>query len=148
MKKTLLLMALVAVGCGGKSDKEDLPPAESPPNVCKSLALVGTFPVGGSPNVTTYAVACFEGYQIRDNARWYLAPSKCGDAKLAAAQGDEQAKKFYEPIEGAVCPMTDVIATCDMGTAKALVYKGSEEFFKKDAFGAYCEENKGIARFE
>lgn len=150
MRKTAtLLFALAAISCGKSKDNDKTVAPEEIPDVCKSMSLVGTFPVGGGENVTTYAFSCFEGYQMRDGKKWYLAPSKCGDAKLGVAAGDETAKKYYQPLDSKSCPLDDVIATCDMGTAKTVVYKSdADAMFEKDAFEAYCTENKGIALFK
>lgn len=140
------LLIFAVFGCG-KKDKDSSTQVEQAPNVCKALAVMGTFPVNGQPNVETYGIACFEGYQVNLEKKFYPASLKCGEAKLAVAQGDDMAKKHYEPIESKSCPTDNVIATCDMGTAKTLVYKGSEEFFKNEAFEAYCSENKGTALY-
>jgi hypothetical protein len=149
MKKTAILLSLLALSCGKSKDNDNKTVVETAPNVCKSLAVMGTFPVNAQPNVQTYGIACFEGYQIQEDGRkWYAASLKCSEAKKLVELGDEMSKKNYEPLETASCPLEDVIATCDMGTAKTLVYKGSEEFFKKDAFNAYCTENKGIALYK
>jgi hypothetical protein len=142
------LLAVIASGCGKSDKKDSTTPAEIVPNVCKSLSVVGTFPVNGQPNQDTYAVACFEGYLMQFDKKRYLADSKCGDAKLLVASGDEQAKKYYEPLESKSCPLANAIVVCDMTTAKTVVYKGSEEFFKKDAFEAYCKENSGTTLYK
>jgi hypothetical protein len=145
--KFLLLAGIASTSCGKSSDKKDTTPVEVVPNVCKSLAIMGTFPINGQPNQDTYGIACFEGYLMQFEKKRYLADSKCGDARLQVASGDEKAKKYYEPLESKSCPVADTIAVCDMKTAKAFVYKGSEEFFEKDAFNAYCKENSGTVSY-
>ena len=141
------VLLLVGLGACGKSDDKKTSTVEEAPNVCKALAVMGTFPVNGQANVETYGVACFEGYLIKLDQKWYQAPLKCGEAQAAVAQGDEMAKKFYQPLAGKTCPTADTLAVCDMGTAKTLVYKESEDFFKKDAFESYCTENHGTTQF-
>lgn len=142
----IFLLAGALAGCG-KSDDKKTTAVEEAPNVCKALAVMGTFPVNGQPNEQTYGVACFEGYLMKLNQKSYPASQKCGEAKLAISQGDEAAKKYYEPLDSKTCPTADTIAVCDMGTAKTFVYKGSEDFFKQAAFDAYCKENKGTTKF-
>ena len=84
---------------------------------------------------------------MRFEDKSYPSTLKCGEAKSAASSGDEMALKHYEPIDSKVCPSLDAITVCEMPTAKTFVYKGSEEFFKQDAFDAYCKENGGQTVF-
>ena len=85
-----LSISVLLVSCEGKkSDHQARPAREGKiPNVCQTVAVIGLFPNGGNPEDKTYAYACFEGYEMRENRKKvWLSDSKCREGAVIAETG-------------------------------------------------------------
>lgn len=137
--KIAIIGIITALGCStDKKEKKTVVAEPTPPNTCVTIAIVGQFPDGQTQR-QTYMYGCFEGYEIWNGRKLFMADSACREGVSLSNNTDFP----FKQLDSKNCPTENVTYSCSGDTWKVLGYQQPTELFSLQQFKDYCTSKNG-----